>query len=122
MSIWQQLASRVLLSLMLLSAFLAAPFHHDHQDDPSHSHGDWLGHSHLSPLHPTSEIEAAETPGQPQDWVAGTVEPSQLLVCVLLCEPAAPRPAEGRLELCHARLPGHDPPGQTHRIPRAPPV
>lgn len=122
MSVWQQLASRVLLSLVLLSTFWAAPFHHDHQDDPSHSHGDWLGHSHLSPFHLDAEIEAAETPAQPQDWVAATVEPSRALVALMRSEPSECRPAVGRLELCQARLPGHDPPSRTQTIPRAPPV
>jgi hypothetical protein len=117
-----QILTRLFLSLVLLSGFVSAPFHHDHEEIDGHEALIWGGHAHLHAVHEEAEIEAAEVHGQPQDWVAGAVARSEAWVAEAVAERA-----EEQLPVCllrYARVlrPGHDPPALTHLIPRAPPA
>jgi hypothetical protein len=118
-----QILTRLFVSLVLLGGFVLAPFQHEHHDQAGeHDLVLWGGHAHLHAAHEEAEIEAADLHGQPQDWVAGTVERSGSWVAE-----AAPERTEIHLPLCPLRQarvlrPGHDPPPLTHLIPRAPPA
>lgn len=118
----------IVLSVVVLAAFIEAPYFHTHRHESTQRHPGPFLHFHVRSAHQGGK--APEFRGfdpnedaQYENWFCGTPSESGLIAVAIPEEPfVLPAPQESGRSVEVPLRSGHDPPPSSPKNPRAPPA
>jgi len=114
--------------LVLLAAFMQAPFSHVHEHESTQHHAGGLFHTHFAHarVHDSSQAELRDLDPDDdavfQQWFSATPNTPQVLTIVLSVAPVLPVPVPNEWRPETVQPSAHDPPTLTILPPRSPPA